>query len=241
MPPSSGRGIEFRWIETRTSPCASRARRARSLSETVSSPLARHHDPEEAAEELAPDPLGDVERDLLLDQAVGGVGTGIRPAVPGVEDDRLHVEVKERGVDRLRRGPGDGLQARLGRRRRDRPLRDDDDLGRGGPAAGEGVDRGEEGEGHAHEGDGAEGGPRPPPLPPKARRGTALDHLQVLPDGVAQHLALQAVDTSHAQPLIFAAFRARGGKTGALRARRGPRAPGEPSPPSIRSGRATRS
>ena len=37
---------------------------------------------------------------------------------------------------------------------RDGPLRDDDDLGRGGAASREGVDRGEERQGHAHEGHG---------------------------------------------------------------------------------------
>ena len=244
MPRWSGRGIEFTWIETRMSPPAS-ARPARcALAERERLvPVARHHDPEEAAPELRGDAPGDVERDVLLGEAVGGERARVRPAVPGVEDDRPHVEVEERRVDRPRRGPGDVLDARA---RPETPATvlcgTTTTSGEEAPPPEKALIEAKSASGTATRADGAYRAPHPAPLAANGRRGAALDHLQVLPDGVAQHLPLQAIDLSHAQLLILAAFTSRVGPPrragqGTTRTAR----TGDPSPPSIRRGSATSS
>ena len=167
---------------------ASLARRARSSSETARSSSRVITTSNERSARRRSQPLGDVERQLLLDHA----GRRQRPravaAVARVDRHPPHREREDHRVDGLRRAVHgcDGRRRGGGGRRRGRPRRP-------GVARRQEARRAEEARRQQGEDEETGGAAQPPAASQPARRGAAADEIHVLLHEVLEHPPFEAV------------------------------------------------
>ena len=243
MPRRSGRGIEFTWIETRMSPPASRARRARSLSESGLVAARASSRPEEAAAEPRPDALATSSVIAFSARPSAVSAPGSAPPCPASRTTVLTSRWKRVGSIDL--GAGQATVSSAGSAGGAATVRcgTTTTSGEEAPFAGKRVDRREEGERHADEGHGrARRARAQPPLPPEGPPGARPSITSRFSRTASRSICRFRRSTSACPTPYFRSFSGpwRDDCRGPQRATRTART-GEPSPPSIRRGRATRS